>query len=577
MSEITLENLAQSVKNNNTAPQAPKRPNINPTAIDPSTVGKKIRESKGIPEKELETDVPLVNDAFDAMHNTLQKKKEYINDVVMPIVEANAEEMAIASAAGEDVYNTKMPLRDDSEAVESVPDIVNNESSLEEDIDNILNDSEENNEVTSEEKDINNILNETGDSDVPYTVTTFDDLHENISQDNITEKKDEKILNEENSNDVNTTDTIDDLDELLKEIKEEDTDLDDDETTEELRSRFKESLNNVKIIKDQIDLSKFKIRKNPVSSSTILNSINSRPTLKKADWVLYHTGRSMTFLESRGPELDTLRKTIANSNPVNGVIASIRFIYDHVQDGNKPSFENWCKSIRTEDIESLYFGLYRACYSTANLVARACVDTSDGSAVIKHCGKTSLIDTNVETMVKYENDDVKKEFKAMFNQDTTTSSNKIESELIQISDNFVISYRSATLYSTFIQYSSLNADITEKYSDTLNTMAYIDGFFSIDHINGELIPISIKEYPNNLNKTVISKLKVYVSILKTLTNDQYNALIAKLNSIVQDPKVTYIYPEATCPECGAKLEEESIDSVMNLLFTRAQLAQVKNL
>ena len=71
--------------------------------------------------------------------------------------------------------------------------------------------------------------------------------------------------------------------------------------------------------------------------------------------------------------------------------------------------------------------------------------------------------------------------------------------------------------------------------------------------------------------------KTYTEILKTLTNDQYNILTAKLNNIVQTSKVTYIYPEATCPECGATIEEEQIDSMLNLLFTRAQLVQIKSL
>ena len=84
-------------------------------------------------------------------------------------------------------------------------------------------------------------------------------------------------------------------------------------------------------------------------------------------------------------------------------------------------------------------------------------------------------------------------------------------------------------------------------------------------------------YRNNLNKSVIAKLKVYIEILKTLTNDQYNVLTAKLNTIIQNPKISYIYPETTCPECGAKINEEPIDSVMRLLFTRAQLVQVKSL
>jgi hypothetical protein len=278
----------------------------------------------------------------------------------------------------------------------------------------------------------------------------------------------------------------------------------------------------------------------------------------------------MTFEECSGPELDALRKTINNSNGVNGVIASLKFVYNHIVDANKKSFEAWCKSIRTEDIESLYFGMYKACYASANLVARA--DMGD-----KGCKKTSLIDTDIDAMVKYADDETKAKFDELMMMDTTDPSKKIKSNMMIVSDDLAISYTDPTLYSTFIQYAAIKSEITEKYADQLNTMAYIDGFFRIDQVNKQLIPISIKEYPNNINKTVLSKLKTYTEILKTLTNDQYNIMVGKLDNVIATPKVTYIYPEATCPECGNTIPEEPIESVLNLLFTRAQLVQVKSL
>ena len=349
---------------------------------------------------------------------------------------------------------------------------------------------------------------------------------------------------------------------------------DEDETPEEIREKFKKTLQDVKITSDPIDFAKFKIRKQAVNSNMILNTLKNSRIAKKADWALYYTRKAITFTECSGPELDTLRKNIANANGVNGVITSLRFIYDHIEDANKPSFEQWTKLIRTEDIESLYYGIYRACYSTSNLIARVC-----GSDT---CKKTSLIDTNINDMVVYgeENDDhekIKAEFNAILNKDTTTETNVFESTLMQISDGIVISYSPATLYSTFIQFATLRGDITDKYGDLLNIMAYIDGFFSIDRDTMELIPIEIKEYPGNLNKTVLSRLKVFTEILKSLTNDQYNAMIAKLNNIIQTPKITYVYPEVVCPECGEKINSEPVDSMLNLLFTRAQLAQIKSL
>lgn len=558
--EITLEELASSVTNENkintttpevvddptpepvpTSPEVSMGANVGGQVISSSELGSRLRSSHNLPESNNSgvEQAPLVKNAFNSMYSTVADRKERIETEFMPIVEENAREMALAKEMGEDIENTYMPIREDTEQATSFSD--NGET--------IIDDITEEDDIIEEPKTTENKV-ESPDTDKEP-------------------KKSSKITTIEPDDDDD-----EDLDSLLDDLDDEnddDLDNDEEETAEEVRTRFKETLTSVNVTKDPIDLSKFKIRQAATSGNAILSTVNNKlQNFKKADWALYHTGRSMTFVECRGPELDSLRKTISNSNNINGVIASLRFIYNHTIDANKPDFEAWCKLIRTEDVESLYFGLYRACYADTNLVARACV--SD-----KGCNKTSLIDTPINDMVKFENDEVKDKFNKILSGDTTTPTNTFESELLQISDNFVISYSPPSLYSTFIQYATLSQNITDKYSDTLNTMAYIDGFFNINKETMELIPMSFTKYKNNINKTTISKLKMYIEILKTLNNDQYNIMIAKLNNLIQNPKVTYIYPKAECPECGAELAEENIDSVLNLVFTRAQLVQVKSL
>lgn len=563
--EITLEDLANSVKPAATEkkPETKKEDqsfaNSNIEAgksVSASTLASHMRNINKV-EEDLSDQAPMVRDAFKAMYDTVEERKRRIETELMPVVRANAEEMAIQRELGVDVEHTKLP-EGEEESVDVVPETINKNTFSIDDID------------VDGDLDGDTVTKANAPVEEPVIEKKYVVHEEEKPAEPKPTKEHTKNTNtiiEENSGD-------DDLESLIKDLDAEeklDVEDDDEDTAEEIRARFKESLTSVKIARDAIDIGKFKIRKTAVPSASVLSNISSRPRdQKSADWALYYTGRSMKFAESRGPELDALRKTINNSNGVNGVIASLRFIYEHTLDANKPSFEAWCKLIRTEDIESLYFGLYRACYADANLVARACIGKNG-------CKKTSLIDTDINTMVKFDDDKVKEKFYSILNKDTTTETQTFESELIQISDDFVISYTMPTLYSTFIQYATLKPEVTDKYSDILNTMAYIDGFFSIDRENQELVPIAIKEYPNNINKTVLSKLKTYTEILKTLTNDQYNILTAKLNNIVQTSKVTYIYPEATCPECGATIEEEQIDSMLNLLFTRAQLVQIKSL
>jgi hypothetical protein len=579
--EVTLEELANGAtkSKNNTRPVGKPTNNYSPTQesstkaniknavnISTSSLGDKLREKNGIKKDDEVKDAPVVENAFNDMVSTLNERKEKIENEFMPIVMKNAEDMALAKEMGIDPSKVKLDeIERDEEVVQDIPGSESNDEF------NI-----ENYDPDEEVEDVKPNNDEEVVQDIP-TATIPEKTEEPKKESNTTKtveiEKDDDDENTSSSNDVNDQD---DLDSLMKDLEDEEAKLEeeeDEETSEELRTRFKESLESVKITKNPIDLNVFTISKTPTSSSSVLTSISTDNNYsnKRADWVLYHTGRSVTFTECRGPELDNVRKTINNSNDINGVIASLRFIYNHIVDANKPDFEIWCKSIRTEDIESLYFGLYRACYADANLVARACMHDNGG------CGKTSLIDTDINEMVKFENDEVKTKFYSILNQDTTSPANKIKSTLLQISDDFIVSYSMPTLYSTFIQYSTLKAEVTEKYSDVLDTMAYIDGFYKIDRANQQLIPISINKYPKNINKTVLSKLKVYTGILKSLTNDQYSVLTAKLNNIVETPKVTYIYPKAECPECGTTIPEETVDSVLNLLFTRAQLVQIKSL
>ena len=502
--------------------------------ISTSELGKNLKaQHPEAQQKKVEEDAPIVANAFAAMDATLAEKKRFYEEEVVPVMMENAREMALEKELGESV----------EEGLDEQPTVSN------EDLDDFAGLDEP----------------EVKDEGV-FVAPTI-----NIEQEEV-KAEDEQVKEVAQSKVEQATDTST-FDDMMKDLGFEDEVEDvidtEEETTEELRERFKASLSSISITRNPIDLSKFQIAKEPVSSAMVLSNIGTS-TKKRCDHPLLHSRRNMTFEECSGPELDALRKTINNSNGVNGVIASLRFVYNHNVDPNKKSFEAWCKSIRTEDIESLYFGMYKACYGDTNLIARAHADD-------KACNKTSLIDTPIASMLKLKDDEAQKLYDDLMMQDTTNPGSKVKSQTMVISDDFVISYTDPTLYSTFIQYASLKPEITQKYPDQLNTMAYIDGFFRIDYDNSQLIPIAIKEYPNNINKTVMSKLKTYVDILKTLNSDQYNVMVAKLDNVIGDPKISYIYPETKCPECDGTIAEEPIDSMLSLLFTRAQLVQVKSL
>ena len=613
--ELTLEQLAASTQvskpTDSKQPAAVQKkraryhedPSNGAVKVTPDQIVGQLIKSGAIkePEKKVAEDSPIVKNAFEAMDRTLQERKDRI-EKAKPFIYENARQIALENEAKE------LGINDDEASNENeTSDTVVDDTSetLDEEESNMMNDIDLDKEIESIEKT-------TSESDEGYVedlskktyrfegdneemeetevTTTEPKVEEEIHTDIVEEPKEVSVeetpVNDKPVEETPTVpatpkepqDDISQLDDLLESL-DADNNLDEmesieEETPEEIRARFKKTFESVTITSDPIDFRKFKIRSKPVASSYILNKLGNNRSLKKADWALYFTGKPVTFIESGGPELDNLRKTMSASNNINGVIASLRFIYSHIEDANKPIFETWTKLIRTEDIESLYYGLYRACYSSTNLIARVCTNDK--------CKKTSLIDTDINAMVKYGEDgdnseEIKARFNAIMNKDTTTASHAFDSTLMQISNDVVISYSPATLYTTFIQLATLDNKITTKFSDILNMMAYIDGFFTIDRETSELVPVEIKEYPKNLNKTVLSRLKVFTEILKTLSNDQYNVVTGKLNNLIQRPKINYVFPAVECPECHKTIEESPIDSMLSLLFMRAQLAQVRSL
>lgn len=545
--EVTLADLGRQkmVTETTKAPSVNNESNLKPMSLnDIANAMEELHPEEVAAKKASEEKVnsELINDAFSSLEATIERKKQEAENFVEMVREAVEEQKFEEVTVEEEV----LPIDDD---------VMN--------LDDILNDLEEEDEDEKKEVKIVEKINIPTSTPVETTETPKP----------IKKKQLKKVVEEDEEDD----DDFDEYQSMLDDLENSDVfdglEEEDEEDEEELKERYRNSVSSIVISKKPIDFSEYKIRQTPISASKLLNDKDINNYKGKADWALCHTGRNMRFVECDGPELDVLRRTLASSSNLNGVVASIKFVYNHIEDANKPTFETWCKTIRTEDIESLYFGLYLATYASSNLIK---VDHLK-SDYENGCDKSSILDIDPYKMVKYKNDEVKEKFNSIRLSDSTTNDFVLESDMLQISDDYVISFTKGTLYTTFIQYSTLTVAVTEKYSDLLTTMAYINGFYKIDRETKELIPIIIKEYNGNMNKTVMSKLKVYVKILRSLNPDQYSFLTSKLNDIIEDPDISYVIPEVTCPECGETIKETPIVSMLSILFTRVQLAQLKNL
>ena len=321
--EITLEELAASSKGNDPKPATPKvkvpeSPSNGAKKFSPSEVADTLTKA-GVMEKKEEviTETPLVENAFASMNKTLQEKKDWINNVMMPIVEENAREMALEAEFGTDV------LEETDKTEEFINDVTTNNDT--DDIFKELEDDEDTDDGITKPEDL---FGDLDDDDDPYTgpaqeyehnkkieeqaerTYKFDQPEESNNKEPIKDepKKEEKKSDKESRLVVNE-DFIDSdqgsLDELMKDLDLEDSMNivdDEDETPEEIREKFKETLKDMKITSDPIDFNKFKIRKQAVNSNFVLSTLKNNRTVKKADWALYHTKKSVTFLECSGPE-----------------------------------------------------------------------------------------------------------------------------------------------------------------------------------------------------------------------------------------------------------------------------------
>lgn len=564
---VTLQDLANSsTKTTGDAEEIKKtetKTTTEPMASNPS--GGKMKEispsdiRSTLPEKEVEPNAgdktpEILDNAMRDMVKTMEGKKKKFDEEIRPKLEEARREAEIEAELAEAEAADEEPMSEEDEL----------EAMLNEELDN-----EEDEAETISEPEPDKVVK----------------ISSAVEDDETPAPKKKAAKKQTTSAESDLDDEVSNLNTLLGDLEQdmgsttEDVEIDgeeDIETVEEIRERLKNQSSKLKSAKSSVDRSGYSIAKKSVNSSTLLNKIKKNKAAKTADWPLLATGRNHTFTAADGPELEALQKSIQNSNSLNGIIASLRFIYNHIEDANKPGFERWCKLTKYEDLESLYFGIYKACYGDVNLIGRTDAKSEDDKTD-EHCGKTSVIDTPIDSMYKFEDDEAKALFEKLYEQDTTTANTEIESTIFEVSDELAVAYSEPTLYTTLIQFSSLNPNIVEKHDTLLNTLAYIDDFYLIDDETKQYIRLDYKVYPDNLNKTIMSKLKAYVEFCKCITSDQYDAMVAKITQAVdKESKISYILPETVCPECGATIPEEAAGSMLELLFTHRQLTAIAN-
>ena len=355
-----------------------------------------------------------------------------------------------------------------------------------------------------------------------------------------------------------------DLDALLDDDELEDSD---DISKTELDSMKTQIKAKILPYKNNVDFSKFSIAKKHIGINKVFNEKAS--TSYVADWALPSTGKAISMSELTGTEIEKLNPSNSGRNRYNTIKSIYRIIFEHDMNPNKsPSLEVWAKSISFYDIDHLYFAMYRASFEGSNHIPYRCPE----------CNKVFLQEVNdINSMVKYKDEKAEKYIKSLINKDIANTSDDYETELYQISDDLAVALRKPSIFNVSFENAVLDETFTDKYSDLLTLLVYIDTMYYINRETNELVEIETNPEPNNLEKTVKRKVVRYTKLIQSLTSDQFYELNAKIKNLNdKNEYMDYVLPAAVCPHCGKSIDEE-VRTPENLLFTRHQLAALANI
>ena len=358
----------------------------------------------------------------------------------------------------------------------------------------------------------------------------------------------------------------------------EDEDLEDNVDAEKLAEKEQqEQMDRLKVlIREKIrpvsqafDISTFSISKRPAANN--ISTPRDRGQ-KVADWVLMSSQKPIYMRRFTGTEMERLANGGKGRTRLNRALDTWKLIYDHIVDPHKPeSLEDWAKVTSFLDIDHIYMAIYRANFEGSNHIPYYC--TNDNCK-----DKVFLSDSfDIMDMCKFTNKEAKAKFNSIIGSETNVTSKLYSTEIVPVSDDYAFVFREPSIYNIIFESAVLDEEFVNKFGDLVSICSYIDEIYYINRATMELQPVRVNVYPNNMAKTVKSRIINFSKYINGLDPDQYNTLLAYMNKINESGnELTYKFPEVTCPACKTVIPE-STQEAQNLVFTRHQLAALATL
>ena len=321
----------------------------------------------------------------------------------------------------------------------------------------------------------------------------------------------------------------------------------------------------LKPISQTLNISSFTIAKKPTRNIKTIE----KEQVKAAKWVLPTQESVVLMKEFLGSELESLREVSEDSTNVSMLFRKFRMIYDHIVSAKPDSYETWLKSTPYADIDHYFFAVYISSFKGSNYLPIDCKQPK--------CNETFLTeDIPILDMVKFADDRAKNKFTTLYKgEQQYTGKGIYTSEIVPLSRKVAIGFKDASVYS-LLEIASLDQRFKDRYSSIIEFIPYIDALYLIDETTKTLNPVGYKIYPDNVNKTIRSKVATFNKVLNTLSIDEFGPIRAYINSIAtRNSGISYIYPSVNCPKCH-KPTDEIPATAEELVFTRYQLGALVN-
>lgn len=534
---------------------SPKQPSIKVVnaKFDPSTAKEfdiNTLEKRKPEKSEFEKEI------MDDLDKAVAREKESITERINAITEMQRKEFEEQMAAKEEAEYKRVET-------EEQPTVKSSSGDDDIDWDNLFDDDEK----RTEDKPVKHspITRYVEEDTAQYTIPNMDSepakIDREVEEDDLDVDEDtttntiEEVV-EDPKPIASSNEISDDLDkDLAAEIGEEVPD------TDSIMKRFAENVKErIAPITKRFNLNDFTVGESPITRLDI--KMMGLSHVSVADHFLPNAGKIISCSALSGSELMAMNPENSNRSRLNTLKDIYSIMYKHVVSEKPKTFDEWLKTTRFNDLEHIYFALYKATFGGSNFMTYECPN--------KKCQDVFIEDVSFEDMINYADDETKAKMQAIMSSgDSSITPYEIVKQ--QISNNLAIGIRNPSIYNVVIEVSGLSDSFLEKYQDLMDIIVFIDNIYYIDYEHQVLEPVDFMPDKNNIAKTIARRIKIIADILRSLPSDNYFELRkAVADAFPSLAGVTYKIPAATCKKCGTQIPERVIGA-QELLFMRHQL------